>query len=76
MTNLMQTLIAQADAKHKENPQNIYGGAVAQSEVGEVRLYRDYKVGNSFSRNRSHARSNWRLNGNVISATKLANLLK
>ena len=74
MKTLMQQMIERADANAPAN--NQYGGAVEVTNAGEVRLYRDYKIGSAFGGNRRHARSNWRLNGVTISAAKLADLLK
>jgi hypothetical protein len=77
MSNLMNTLIEQADANRDMTKfSGMWSHASTETAIGKVACYRDYKVGGAFSRNRPHARTNWKLNGAVIPASALIEALK
>ena len=71
--NNLQNFIKAADVARKEK--SMYSSSLTTVEnVGEVICYRDYGV---YKKGRpSIARSNFKLNGKVISAANLSNLLK
>jgi hypothetical protein len=71
--NSIQNFIKAADQARKEK--SMWSSSVTTVEnVGEVICFRDYGV---YKKGRqSVARSNFKLNGKVISAANLANLLK
>jgi hypothetical protein len=71
--NNLQNFIKAADAARKEN--SMWSSSLTTIEnVGEIICYRDYGV---YKKGRPViARSNFKLNGKVISAANLSNLLK
>ena len=69
--NTMQKLIAQAD--ESRTPGAMYSMAKTETPIGVVICYRDYSV---YRAGMPHStRTNWKLNGKVISSNNLVKAL-
>ena len=73
MSTVLAAIIEQADEMAKTSKSG-NGTAVADTAVGEVRVYRERDV-KCMNMKRLATKTWWKLNGKVISVTKLETLL-
>lgn len=74
MTALLNEMIKEADSS--KDPQKFYSGAKRVIDgIGEIICYRSYYIRSRRTCRPTEPRTNWKLNGKVISKDALSNLL-